>query len=84
MLNREAPFKGIIKSLGLVFGDIGTSPIYTIPVVFLLIKPTGANVISLLITFADITYLLSNSYKIPHGGYWSLIIGAIPFSVIML
>ncbi len=29
-------------------------------------------------------FLLSNTYKIPHGGYWSLIIAAIPFSMIML
>lgn len=36
---------GIIKSMGLVFGDIGTSPIYTLTVVFLLIEPTLANVV---------------------------------------
>jgi KUP system potassium uptake protein len=29
-------------------------------------------------------YLISNTYKIPHGGYWSLIIAAIPFSIIMI
>ena len=40
--------------------------------------------ISLLVALVDITYLLSNSYKIPHGGYWSIIIGIIPFSVILL
>ncbi|TAN45175.1 MAG: potassium transporter Kup [Nitrospirae bacterium] len=40
--------------------------------------------ISLLVTFVDIAYLLSNTYKIPHGGYWSLIIAAIPFAVILL
>ena len=39
---------GIIKSLGLVFGDIGTSPIYTLPVIFLLTKPTEANVMGVL------------------------------------
>ena len=48
MLNRESPVKGIIKSLGLVFGDIGTSPIYTLTVVFLLTKPTEANVMGVL------------------------------------
>ena len=47
-MNRESPVKGIIKSLGLVFGDIGTSPIYTITVVFLLTKPTEFNVIGVL------------------------------------
>jgi KUP system potassium uptake protein len=29
-------------------------------------------------------YLLSNTYKIPHGGYWSIILAAIPFFTIML
>jgi KUP system potassium uptake protein len=48
MLNRESPVKGIIKSFGLVFGDIGTSPIYTLTVIFLLTKPSQANVIGVL------------------------------------
>lgn len=48
MLNRESPIKGIIKSFGLVFGDIGTSPIYTLTVIFLLTKPTEAHVIGVL------------------------------------
>ncbi len=39
---------GIIKSLGLVFGDIGTSPIYTLTVIFLLTKPTQSHVIGIL------------------------------------
>src|SRR3970040_448541 len=47
MLNREY-IKGIIKSLGLVFGDIGTSPIYTLTVIFLLTKPTEAHVMGIL------------------------------------
>ncbi len=40
--------KGIIKSLGLVFGDIGTSPIYTLSVVFITLRPTEANVVGVL------------------------------------
>lgn len=44
MLQKESPVKGVIKSLGLVFGDIGTSPIYTFTVVILLTKPTEANI----------------------------------------
>lgn len=35
----------VIKALGLVFGDIGTSPIYTLTVIFLLLKPTLPNII---------------------------------------
>ena len=45
---KESDIKGLIKSLGLVFGDIGTSPIYTLTVTILLTKPTEANVIGIL------------------------------------
>ena len=48
MQEKEGQIKGIIKSLGLVFGDIGTSPIYTLTVVFLLLKPTHDNIIGVL------------------------------------
>ena len=49
MLDRN-DYKGIIKSMGLVFGDIGTSPIYTLTVIFLLklIPSTIDNVIGIL------------------------------------
>ena len=40
--------KAILQSLGLVFGDIGTSPIYTLTVIFLLTKPSEANVLGVL------------------------------------
>ena len=40
--------QAIVKSLGLVFGDIGTSPIYTLTVIFLLLKPTTDNVMGVL------------------------------------
>lgn len=39
---------GIIKSMGLVFGDIGTSPIYTLTVIIALTKPTHENVFGIL------------------------------------
>lgn len=42
-LNLEK-FKSTIKAMGLVFGDIGTSPIYTMSVVFILTKPTHENI----------------------------------------
>ena len=45
---KESDIKGLIKSLGLVFGDVGTSPIYTLTVTILLTKPTEANVIGIL------------------------------------
>ena len=40
--------KGIVKSLGVVFGDIGTSPIYAFSVIFFLIQPTPANILGVL------------------------------------
>ncbi|HYQ47954.1 MAG TPA: KUP/HAK/KT family potassium transporter, partial [Thermodesulfovibrionales bacterium] len=41
MTEKSSPVKGIIHSLGLVFGDIGTSPIYTLTVVFLLFQSSS-------------------------------------------
>ena len=52
MQSSRLSVKDIVKSLGLVFGDIGTSPIYTLTVVFLLTEKTADNalgVISLII-----------------------------------
>ncbi len=40
--------------------------------------------VSVFVTVVNIAFLVSNTYKIPHGGFWSLIIAAIPFSMIML
>ncbi|MEQ8192804.1 MAG: KUP/HAK/KT family potassium transporter, partial [Candidatus Eremiobacterota bacterium] len=47
-------------------------------------KQTAKVVISLFITFIDLIFLLSNSYKIPHGGYWSIVIAAFVFSLIVI
>lgn len=44
----ESTLSGIVKSMGLVFGDIGTSPIYTLSVIFALTAPTKANVFGIL------------------------------------
>ncbi|MDD1717987.1 MAG: KUP/HAK/KT family potassium transporter [Methanoregulaceae archaeon] len=41
-------FKGVVKAMGIVFGDIGTSPIYTLTVIFLLLRPTVTNIIGIL------------------------------------
>ncbi len=46
--DKNSPFAGVVKSMGLVFGDIGTSPIYTLTVVFLLTRPTAGNVAGIL------------------------------------
>ena len=41
-------------------------------------------IVSLLMTFIDIAFFISNTYKIPHGGYWSIIIASIPLSIILI
>ena len=35
----------VVRAMGIVFGDIGTSPIYTITIIFFLITPTEENII---------------------------------------
>src|SRR5574344_2285374 len=40
--------KNTIQAMGLVFGDIGTSPIYTLTVIFLTAKINTENIISIL------------------------------------
>ena len=65
MTEKHSPVAGIIKSLGLVFGDIGTSPIYTMTVVFLVLRPTHDNILGVLsliiwtlVTLVTIQYAL--------------------------
>jgi len=54
---------GIVKALGLVFGDIGTSPIYTLTVVFAMTRPTAANVYGILsLVFWTMTILVTAEY----------------------
>jgi len=48
MSDNNHSVRGIIKALGLVFGDIGTSPIYTLTVVFLLLQHTRDNILGVL------------------------------------
>jgi KUP system potassium uptake protein len=52
--------------------------------IFYLKRKFGRAALSVVVTFVCMMFLLSNTYKIPHGGYWSIIIAAIPFLVIML
>jgi len=46
--HQDSFWGGIVKALGLVFGDIGTSPIYTLTVIFTLTRPTPENVFGIL------------------------------------
>ncbi|MBF0573963.1 MAG: KUP/HAK/KT family potassium transporter, partial [Desulfamplus sp.] len=48
MLSHKCSTSDIVKSLGLVFGDIGTSPIYTFTVIFLITIRSEDNIIGVL------------------------------------
>ncbi|PKL59427.1 MAG: potassium transporter Kup, partial [Methanomicrobiales archaeon HGW-Methanomicrobiales-4] len=53
----------VVKSLGLVFGDIGTSPIYTIGVILLFVLPTEKNIIGILsLIFWSLILVISIQY----------------------
>jgi KUP system potassium uptake protein len=54
---------GIVKAMGLVFGDIGTSPIYTLTVIFALTARTHDNVFGILsLIFWTMTILVTGQY----------------------
>lgn len=56
-------FKDIVRALGLVFGDIGTSPIYTLTVVFALLEPTRENIFGVLsLVFWTLSLLVTLEY----------------------
>jgi KUP system potassium uptake protein len=45
MLEKQTSMKAVTRSLGLVFGDIGTSPIYTLTVVFMILARNEENIL---------------------------------------
>lgn len=77
MNEHRTSIKNIIQAMGLVFGDIGTSPIYTFTVIFLTTKVTPENVLSilsliiwtlLLIVTTQYTWLAMSLSKRGEGG----------------
>ena len=77
MHEQKTSIKNIIQAMGLVFGDIGTSPIYTFTVIFLTTKVTATNVVGvlsliiwtlLLIVTAQYTWLAMSLSKRGEGG----------------
>ena len=51
--------------------------------IFYLKKKKMLAVVASVITVVDLAYLVSNFYKFPHGGYWSLVIASIPLAMII-
>ncbi len=63
--NSDSFWGGIIKSMGLVFGDIGTSPIYTLTVIFAITKPTPDNIYGIVsLIFWTLVILVHLEYSI--------------------
>jgi len=52
--------------------------------IFHIRKKPALSALALFITCVDVAYLGANLYKIPHGGYWSIVIASIPFGMIIL
>ena len=52
--------------------------------IFALRKKTFLTSLAVLVTFIDALYLAANLFKIPHGGYWSLILASVPLATIIL
>jgi KUP system potassium uptake protein len=52
--------------------------------IFYLKKKKILSFIAFAVTLIDAVYLWANFYKIPHGGYWSIILSLIPFIIIIL
>jgi KUP system potassium uptake protein len=52
--------------------------------IFFLRRQYLTSVVAFGVTVVDVVFLYSALYKIPNGAYWSLIIAAIPFSIIMI
>jgi len=52
--------------------------------IFFLKNKMSKFTIAIFITIIDIAFLLSSLHKIPYGGYWSIILALIPFSIIMI
>ena len=63
MPGKKFSVQGVVKSLGLVFGDIGTSPIYALTAIFFLIPATPENVMGILsLIFWTLTILVTFEY----------------------
>jgi KUP system potassium uptake protein len=59
----ESFWGGVVKAMGLVFGDIGTSPIYTLSVIFAVTRPSAANIFGILsLVVWTLTILVSVEY----------------------
>jgi len=77
MTHTSSSLNGVVKSMGLVFGDIGTSPIYSLTAIFFLIPPTPQNIMGILsliiwtltmLVTVQYTYLAMHLGKKGEGG----------------
>lgn len=73
-MENNSTISSCIKATGLVFGDIGTSPIYTLSVLFALVPPTEEDIMGLIsLIFWTLIVLVSLQYaflamRLSHNG----------------
>ncbi|MFA7288551.1 MAG: KUP/HAK/KT family potassium transporter [Melioribacteraceae bacterium] len=61
----QTGLRSIVKAMGLVFGDIGTSPIYTLTVILLITAPTHDNIMGILsLIFWTLIILVTLEYAV--------------------
>jgi KUP system potassium uptake protein len=76
--------KNLAAAYGLAVTGTMTLTGFMMTWIFHLRGRKALSLVSMIITVVDIAFLLSCVYKIPHGGYWSIIIALIPFCIILL
>lgn len=74
----------IANAYGLAASGTMTITAILITWIFALKKDYLKSLIGVFITFVNFMFLISNTYKIPYGGYWSLIIASLPLSLILI
>jgi len=52
--------------------------------IFHLRKERFKAIVSAFVTLVDFVFLISNTYKLPHGGYWSIVIAFIPLIIMLI
>ncbi len=66
-----------------VTGDMTLTGVFITSILFLR-GHIGKALIACGITMVDIAFLIANLTKLPAGAYWSLVIAAVPFSIILI
>jgi KUP system potassium uptake protein len=84
MLFRFKESKNLAAAYGLAVTGVMTLTGVFMTTIFYLKRAYMRSLISFLVAIYAFLFFFSNMLKIPHGAYWSLLIAAIPFSIILV